>query len=70
MNSVDLSQINPDRYYYVKEAVPLLGISRRTLERHTNENKIKCELDLNCCRRVYKGREMIKYKNNRTKLHV
>lgn len=46
--------------YNVTQAAELLGISRRTLNRYTNDGKIKSITNICNNRRMYYGKDIIK----------
>lgn len=59
MNAV--IQCNPSGFYPIGQAAQILGIDRKTLRRHTEQGFIKCHYKRENGRRVYDGREIIRY---------
>lgn len=54
-------ECNVSGLYPISVAADILGISRRTLLRHTDAGFIKCRIKRESGRKVYSGRELIRY---------
>lgn len=57
-------KVSPTGRYSVKQTCEQLGIHRNTLRRYTEEGHIKCSFRRETARKIYLGREILRFWNS------
>lgn len=57
-------KVAPTGRYTVKQTCECLGIHRNTLRRYTDEGHIKCSFRRETARKIYLGKEILRFWNS------
>lgn len=57
-------KVTPTGRYTVKQTCECLGIHRNTLRRYTDEGHIKCSFRRESARKIYLGKEILRFWNS------